>query len=294
MNAAKSPAASTAGPPDEKTLRDIELSAVDLARLAGSAIEGWLGRSLAVRYKSGAGDDVSLRDPVSEVDHEVELLIRSHVADRFPGHDILGEESEERPGRESDFVWAVDPIDGTTNFVNGFPMFAASIGVLYQCRPIAGAVWCSATHALRAGVYHARIAGPLSFDDEPLRPRSNPQVRRHLAGEPQATSDASLPWEVRRTGSAALECAFVAAGLLRVARFSGPNVWDVAGGIALVNASGRQVVERRDRRWQPMDRFELPKGANGAGDLRHWRSTLVLGDDEGVRLMCDALDRAER
>ncbi|HVL55616.1 MAG TPA: inositol monophosphatase family protein [Burkholderiaceae bacterium] len=286
------PAAEAVTLPDPKLLKEIELSAVDLARLAGTTIEAWLGRSLAVRYKSGAEDDVSLRDPVSEVDHEVELLIRSHLADRFPGHDILGEESEERPGRDSDYVWAVDPIDGTTNFVNGFPMFAASIGVLYRCRPIAGAVWCSTTHALRAGVYHARAGGPVCFDDEMLQPRSNPQVRRHLAGEPRATQDPALPWEVRRTGSAALECAFVAAGLLRVARFAGPNVWDVAGGLALVNASGRQVLERRAGRWQPLESFHSPKGPDGAPDLRQWRGTLVLGDEDGVRLMCAALDRS--
>src|SRR5918995_694248 len=94
--------------------------------------------------------------------------------ERFSGHDILGEESEERPGRESDFVWAVDPVDGTTNFVNGFTLFAASIGVLHHGRPIVGAIWCSCTHALRPGVYHGRDGACLCLDGETLNRRANP------------------------------------------------------------------------------------------------------------------------
>ena len=152
-------AADPAPPPSEEMLEALESTAVELARHAGAEIQNMLGKVLAVEYKGDAEAAHALRDPVSEVDRNVELLIRAKLADRFPGHDILGEESEERPGRESDFVWAVDPVDGTTNFVNGFPLFAASIGVLHRHVPVAGAVWCSATHALRPGVYHARAGG---------------------------------------------------------------------------------------------------------------------------------------
>ena len=99
----------------------------------------------------------TFRDPVSEVDGQVEVLIRARLADGFPEHDILGEEMDERPGRDHDFVWAVDPIDGTTNFVNGFPLFAASIGVLYRGRPVVGAVWCRpATSSAPASIMPAR------------------------------------------------------------------------------------------------------------------------------------------
>jgi myo-inositol-1(or 4)-monophosphatase len=65
-------------------------------------------------------------------------------------------------------VWAIDPIDGTTNFVNGFPLFAASIGMLHRGCPVVGAIWCSTSYALRAGVYHARAGGALRFEGEPL------------------------------------------------------------------------------------------------------------------------------
>jgi hypothetical protein len=98
---------------------------------------------------------------VSEVDRATEILVRARLAERFPQHDIIGEELDERPGRGADFVWAVDPIDGTANFINGFPLFAASIGLLYRGYPLVGAIWCSTSHTLQSGVYHAHC-GPRS------------------------------------------------------------------------------------------------------------------------------------
>jgi myo-inositol-1(or 4)-monophosphatase len=270
-------------------LAEIEQTAAELARLAAAEIESTLGKVLAVEYKTVDAARVSLRDPVSEVDRKVETLVRARLADSFPDHDILGEESEERPGRESDFVWAIDPIDGTTNFVNGFPLFAASIGVLHRHEPIAGAIWCSATHALHNGVYHARAGGPLQFEDARIEPAGNPAVRRWLAGEPEASSPEAMPWEVRKTGSAAIECAFVAAGLLRVARFTAPNVWDVAAGVALVKAGGGSVAERHAEGWKAFESFEAVSRSDEApADLRHWRRPLIIGEPRSVALLCEA------
>ncbi|MGQ0588089.1 MAG: inositol monophosphatase family protein [Sphingosinicella sp.] len=276
----------TAEAPDERLLAEIEATAVELARLAGAEIENTLGKVLAVEYKGEAGEMALLRDPVSEVDRNVETLIRARLAERFPGHDILGEESEERPGRESDFVWAIDPIDGTTNFVNGFPLFAASIGVLHRHVPVVGAVWCSTSHALRAGVYHARAGGRLHFDEAEIAHIGNPAVRRWLAGEPEATARPGLPWDVRKTGSAAIECAFVAAGLLRVARFEAPNVWDIAGGLPLVRATGGVILTRAGAGWIPFDRFEAVAHSDKAlADLRHWRRPLIIGEEAAANLL---------
>jgi myo-inositol-1(or 4)-monophosphatase len=105
------------------------------------------------------------------------------------------------------FVWAVDPTNGTTNFVNGFPMFAASIGVLHRGVPVAGAVWCSVSHALRAGVYHASISRKLRFESNDVTPKVNADVLRRLAGVPVAAHADEAGWETRKTGSAVLECA---------------------------------------------------------------------------------------
>jgi myo-inositol-1(or 4)-monophosphatase len=267
-------------------LLELEEMALELARLAGTEITNALGRTLALRYKKSARGAAAFRDPVSEVDHAVEVLVRARLADRFPEHEIIGEEMEEEQRREHDFVWAIDPIDGTTNFINGFPLFAASIGILHQGRPVVGAVWCSTSHALRAGVYHARAGGALRFESEPLALKANEAVRRHLAGEPRASSDTRLPWDVRKTGSAAIECAFVAAGLLRVARFGQLNIWDVGGGATLVRASGGDVRTKSAQGWVALERFEIADAEPGGGGLRRWRQPIILGEREAVERLC--------
>jgi myo-inositol-1(or 4)-monophosphatase len=277
--------------PDDR-LREIETTAVGLARLAGAEIINALGTILTIRYKGLTPQAETFQDPVSEVDHHVEGLIRARLAERFPDHEIIGEEINENPIGSSEFVWAIDPIDGTTNFINGFPLFAASIGVLHRGCPVAGALWCSTGHKLRPGVYHARIGGRLHFDEQPIEIKANPMVMRRLAGEPDSVSNPSFPWETRRTGSAAIECAFVAAGLLRVARFVGPYVWDVAGGLALVRAAGGEIRTRKGGdAWQNMVDF-LPAGSGTSNDrqLRAWRQPLIVGERDAVEVVCRTLD----
>lgn len=259
-------------------LRQIGGLAVELAALAGREMKQEIGRSPAVRYKPGGTGGESLRDPVSEVDQAVEAEIRARLAERFPEHDVLGEESAERPARGARFLWAVDPVDGTANYINGFPLFAGSIGVLLDGAPVAGAVWCATSHDLRAGVYHAIQGGPLHFEGQAMQPLHNPEVRRRLAGFVDASPRSPQGWEARRTGSAAIECAFVAAGLLEVARFERPNAWDVAGGFALAQAAGCAIRVLDGQGWQPFERFE--------GDPGQWRRPVILGQAEAVERLC--------
>ena len=150
-------------------LDSLEETARELASAAGAEITAALGRSVSVDYKAEQkSEDTAPTDPVSEVDRAVEAMIRERLAERFPEHAILGEERDDHPAPTAEYLWAVDPVDGTTNFVNRFPLFAASIGVLRDGAPIAGAIWCSTSHALRAGVYHAHSGSPLRFEGEPL------------------------------------------------------------------------------------------------------------------------------
>jgi myo-inositol-1(or 4)-monophosphatase len=273
------------GPIGDRDLLAMEALAVDLAALAGREIMAAFGTIFTVRYKTGSRDAVSLRDPVSEIDRNVEILIRERLAKSFPDHGIIGEELAEWPAHDSDVVWAVDPIDGTTNFVNGFPLFAASIGALHNGRPIVGAVWCSVTHALRSGVYHARAGGRLNFEGADVTPKLNAAVLRRLAGVPVVANADEVGWETRKTGSAALECALVAAGLLEVSRFAAPHIWDVAGGIALVQAGGGEVREYDGTRWSKLETFmPLPRNSEKP-DLRFWQRGLIIGTPNAVARM---------
>jgi myo-inositol-1(or 4)-monophosphatase len=210
------------------------------------------------------------------------------LAENFPDHDIIGEEMDERPARGGDFIWSIDPIDGTANFVNGFPLFSASIGILHKGVPVVGALWCPVSHALRAGVYHCTSGGKLRFDGADVTPKVNPAVRRRLVGVPVATVSDGF-WETRKTGSAAFECAMVAAGLLQAARFSSPNIWDIAGGLALVFAGGGVVRRRVNKTWVPMDRFAPTKDIP---DLRFWRGEIIIGEPTAVEKMCEAQEAA--
>jgi myo-inositol-1(or 4)-monophosphatase len=270
-------------------LHEIEHVAIELATLAGAEITRTLGSIFRVRYKPGQSPEkISLQDPVSEVDGRIETLIRARLAERFPKHDIIGEEMTDRPARDHEFVWAVDPIDGTTNFVNGFPVFAAAIGVLHQGRPVVGAIWSSMSHALRPGVYHATDGGKLRFEGDDVTPKLNPAVRRRLAGVPAATVADTSEWETRKTGSAAVECVLVAAGLMQVARFAAPNIWDVAGGLALLRASGCDIRRNDNGNWVAMDRFTPMTGPGDTKDLRFWRGGLIVGTPDAVARMCAA------
>jgi myo-inositol-1(or 4)-monophosphatase len=78
----------------------------------------------------------------------------------------------------------------------------------------------------------------------------------------------------------------VAAGLMQVARFSSPNIWDIAGGLALVRAAGREVRHSRDGKWVEMREFTPMRGLDGVEDLRHWHGALVIGTPEAVKQMC--------
>ena len=80
------------------------------------------------------------RDPVSEVDHRVEELVRDRLAERFPGHDIIGEELDEHRGTSRDIVWVIDPIDGTKSFITGRPLFGTLIALAHAGRPVLGVI----------------------------------------------------------------------------------------------------------------------------------------------------------
>jgi myo-inositol-1(or 4)-monophosphatase len=266
-------------------LDEIEAVAVELAHLAGAEITGTLGREIAVEYKQAGRGKERPTNPVSEVDHAVEALVRQRIGERFPDHGIVGEEVDLQPDPDREFLWVIDPVDGTTNFVNGFPLFAASIGVLHRGRPVAGAIWCSTGHELQPGVYHARAGGTLRFEGREV-PRGRPSVgvRRRLIAGPGGAAGRASQWDLRVTGSAAIECAFVAAGIFTSTVFWGLFLWDVAAGVVLVRAAGLDVWTRDGRDWKPLERFEAPSKIreDRAPTLRDWRQPLVIGSDEAA------------
>ena len=115
----------------ETLARELEETAVLLARGAGEILSGHFGRQISIQYK-----DQHDRDPVTAVDKAAQEYLVTEIAARFPDHGILGEEdADDSESPAPDFLWVLDPLDGTTNFINGLPVYACSVGLLYRGGP---------------------------------------------------------------------------------------------------------------------------------------------------------------
>jgi myo-inositol-1(or 4)-monophosphatase len=242
-----------------------------LAHQAGEQLQQALGSERTVRWKY---DDTRRRSAVSDLDESLEQTVRAGIRTVFPAHAIVGEEHEDAPSRDSPITWVIDPIDGTANFTNGVPLFAVSIGVLHGTRPVAGAIWCAATHRLGSGVYHGTDGGALYLDDDPV-PAPPAHAVRGIVSEPGGPSTRHDFGDTRVLGSAAIECAWAAAGILRAAVLGRPRIWDVAAGVVLARAAGCDVFESRDQRltWTPFTVFD----GDDETPLREWSRPLTLG-----------------
>ena len=265
-------------------LARIERDAVEFARAAGALLLEHFRRPLEVEYKSA-----NRRDPVTEADRRAEALLRDAISDAYPDHGIVGEEAENTDHETPEFAWVLDPLDGTTNFLNGLPVFASSIGVLRHGVPVVSALFVPGVEDGGGTVYHARLGGGAFQDDRRLAVTENAEPERgRLTGLP------SFYWrmygfrdglrqrlgEIRSLGSIAFEMAMTARGTFQMAMINAPRVWDVAGGVLLVVEAGGAVLTRTGRsdHWRPLDGFRTD--APTLDNLRAWRSPVVAGNRE--------------
>ncbi len=275
---------------DPELLRSIEGHAVLLARDAGALLLDSFQRDHQVEYKSEGN-----RDPVTEADKQAEELLAAGIRDRFPDHGILGEETPESQGLDNDFIWVLDPLDGTYNFLNRYPFFGVSVGVLHRGVPVVGAMFVPSPLKAGGQVLHARSGSGAFADDEPIHAHDG-------EGEP-GSGLVSLPGafrgqfqmgkelrrqigEVRTTGSIVYEISLVASGVLRLAAFGGPRIWDVAAGVVIVREAGGEALAWTGRQWEPMLSFlERSTGLPSDGDLRQWRTGLVMSSKSLSRVV---------
>src|SRR6266704_2566971 len=117
--------------------KEIKALATDLARRAGALQTKKFRRHLNISWKG-------VTDPVTEVDRACEKLIVRGIQAKFPGHAILGEETGAHGLPDADYLWIIDPLDGTVNYSHGLPMFAVSIGVYEKGKPLIGVVHAAA------------------------------------------------------------------------------------------------------------------------------------------------------
>jgi len=229
--------------------------AVNCAAKAGEYIKMKLGTTGQPDFK------YSRQDLVTEADKGTERLIRNLIATHFPHHSFLGEEGVEpgpeasaaalRKAIEAEYLWIVDPIDGTTNFVHGFPFFAVSIALARNGQVIVGVVYDPVRDELfvaergkgayirgkRMKVSAERTLGKSllasGFPADPAMMRLNAREVSTLAHKAR---------NLRVCGSAALHLAYVAAGRLSGFWEHGLNAWDLAAGSLLVEEAGGRVT----------------------------------------------------
>lgn len=217
-----------------------------IAREAGALLMDYFRQRVAVEYKGEA-------DLVTTADRASEALIRERIRSLWPGHDILGEE-EGLIDTGSDYRWYVDPLDGTTNFAHGFPVFCISMALEYKGKRTAGVVYDPTRDEmfvaeLGAGAFlngqrmHVSKIANLS---ESLVATGFPSHKRHKNPNIFFYHQITLRTHgVRRAGSAALDLCSVAAG-----RFEGfwefnLNPWDTAAGVLIVEEAGGKVTDFR-------------------------------------------------
>jgi myo-inositol-1(or 4)-monophosphatase len=209
------------------------------------------GKSLARDFGEVQNLQVSLKGPgdyVSQADRKAEKLIREDLMKARPTYGFLGEESEEIAGTDGAHRWIVDPLDGTTNFLHGIPVFSISIALERQGQLVAGVVYNPAMDEL----YTAERGGGAFMNDRRLRVAA----RRNLSDAVISTGVPHLgrghhgqalvelknvmgeAAGIRRLGSAALDLAWVAAGRVDGYWENWLAPWDLAAGILLVREAG--------------------------------------------------------
>ncbi|MDD1627822.1 MAG: inositol monophosphatase [Methylococcaceae bacterium] len=196
-------------------------------------------------------DQKGKNDYASEVDRTVEREIINIIKAAYPDHTILAEESGEHKG--NDFVWVIDPLDGTTNFLHGFPQYAVSIALKHKGKLEVGVVY----DPLRDELFTAKRGGGAMLNSRRLRVTNQTSLNGALIGTgfPFKTDkhlDAYLGMfkalapecaGIRRAGSAALDLAYVAAGRLDGFWEIGLMEWDMAAGILLIKEAGGVITD---------------------------------------------------
>lgn len=185
-------------------------------------------------------------DFVSEVDRQAEDVIIRTLRKAYPKHSILAEESGEHDGNE--YQWIIDPLDGTTNFLHGFPQFSVSIALLHKGRLEQGVVY----DPMRQELFQATRGAGAMLNNRRLRVTPRTSLAGALLGtgfpyKDHAHLDAYLAMlkdlivetaGIRRPGSAALDLAYVAAGRLDGFWEIGLKPWDLAAGALLIQEAG--------------------------------------------------------
>ena len=225
--------------------------AIKAARAAGAIIN-----RAALDVESVRISQKQINDFVTEVDHASEKIIIETLLTAYPGHGILAEESGTEYGaKDSEFVWIIDPLDGTTNFLRGVPHFAVSIACKYRGRlehavvldPVRQEEFtASRGRGAQLNGRRLRVSGRTSLEGAllgtgfPFRDNQMDNLDNYLG---MFRSLVGQTAGIRRAGAASLDLAYVAAGRFDAFWESGLSEWDMAAGALLIQEAGGLVSD---------------------------------------------------
>jgi len=215
-----------------------------IARQAGNVLREGYGKVQHIQHKGAI-------DLVTEFDKRSEEMILPSIQKEFPGHAILAEESGHHYS-DSEYQWVIDPLDGTTNFAHGIPIFSVSIALLKMDSPVAGVVY----DPLRDELFLAEAGRRATLNDQPIKVSTRVELGQAIlsTGFPydiQTNPQNNFPQfvhlqrrtrAVRHLGSAALDCAWTAMGRLDGYWEFGVKAWDVGAGALIVREAGGRVT----------------------------------------------------
>lgn len=228
-------------------MKDFLRIALESAKLAGEIIRKRIGNL--------SDDEIakkSVSDYVTEVDIQSEKTIIEHIKKHFPAHQIMAEESS-NDYKRAEYLWIIDPLDGTTNFIHGFPVFAISLALLYRGELILGVVYDPS----RQDLFYAEKGSGAFLNGQRIKVSSitEPALSLIATGFPFRNKQYidsyikifhSLLYSVsdlRRAGAAAIDLAYVACGRVDGFFEFALSPWDVAAGSLLIKEAGGVVSD---------------------------------------------------
>jgi myo-inositol-1(or 4)-monophosphatase len=220
--------------------------ATEAALAAGVILQDCWGKLENIKEKGRVGDLVTEADKKSEA--EVLAILERHL----PDHQILAEESGKLGSKESEYLWAIDPLDGTTNYAHGYPISAVSIGLMVAGIPQIGVIY----NPFRNELFRAATGLGATCNRRPIKVSDASELSQSLlvtgfAYDRRETLDNNyaefcylthLTQGVRRGGSASLDLADVACGRLDGYWERGLSPWDITAGIIIVREAGGKVT----------------------------------------------------
>jgi myo-inositol-1(or 4)-monophosphatase len=218
---------------------------IHISKEAGEIIREGFGKNFSIEYKTNASN------LVTEIDKKSEATIINFIRKEFPTHSVLAEESGAH-GTSSEYLWVIDPLDGTSNFAHGLPIFAVSIGVQKNGEIICGVVY----DVMRDEIYYSEKGSGSFRNGKKLQVSTNDDLRKSMlvTGFPYDIQDnpdfaierfaafLKTSRAVRRLGSAAIDMCYVAAGVFDGFWEVHLQPWDMCAGKLIVEEAGGVVT----------------------------------------------------